>query len=506
MMPLGNRMPAMAFFVLAWLIVACPIPGQAQKNLSFVDIPASAKTASDQARVIVVFSVPNLTQLHEASRQYKVTSPDATARGLDRSAAVEADRALSRAIGTSADAVLGRLAKGKYSLKRRYNALPAVALTVDSQALASLQDDPNVVSVEPDVPAPLPEPIPAPSQAGQAGQTGTTSLDAPSAETSLIGAAVPWGLGYTGSGWYVAILDTGIRSTHTFFSGKTIVEACFSAQADCPNSQTSMYGPGAAAHYPDTYEGWDHGTHVAGIAAGRDTGSLSGVAKEAAIIAVNVFSKIFDGAYWVGSYPSDQLAGLDYVYSLRTTYSIGAVNMSLGSGSFSAACDSANSSLKQAIDQLAAVDIAVAIASGNSAYTNSISAPACISTAVSVGASNSSDLEAWFSNYNPTLLDIFAPGVSVNSSTGASDNSFEQWDGTSMATPHVAGSWVLLRQKYPATPVSQLLSTLKSAGASVALKAGDAGGGNVRRIKLGPLFASAVPVDITPSLVLLLQN
>ena len=81
---------------------------------------------------------------------------------------------------------------------------------------------------------------------------------------SLIGADDVWASGYTGSGWYVAILDTGIRSTHEMFSGKTIVEACFSNDSDCPNSSTEMFGSGAAAHYYDysSASGYDHGTHV----------------------------------------------------------------------------------------------------------------------------------------------------------------------------------------------------------------------------------------------------
>ena len=64
---------------------------------------------------------------------------------------------------------------------------------------------------------------------------------------NLVGAATAWSWGFTGSGWYVAILDTGIRSTHQFFAGKSIVEACFAKGADgvggagdCPNGQSTQ--------------------------------------------------------------------------------------------------------------------------------------------------------------------------------------------------------------------------------------------------------------------------
>ncbi|MYL84300.1 S8 family serine peptidase [Desulfovibrio aerotolerans] len=414
---------------------------------------------------------------------------------MARTQALEADAALTAGITAAGDTILGALDTAQASVQRRFQFVPAMAMRVSPQGLARLQSLPNVVSIEPDAPAPVPEPVVTAPEAGSA------LPDSPSVFAELIGASVPWGAGYTGSGWYVAILDTGIRPTHTFFSGKTIVEACFSAQANCPNSQTTMYGAGAAAHYPSSYSGWDHGTHVSGIAAGRDMTTYCGVAKQASILAINVFSKINDGTLWVGTYSSDQIAGLEYIYSLRNTYSIGAVNMSLGGGAYNAYCDSA--AIKASIDNLAAVNIAVAIASGNNYYTRYISGPACVSTAVSVGASSSSDVEGSFSNYHPALLDLFAPGVAVTSSTADSDFSFEAWNGTSMATPHVAGAWTLLRQRYPTRSVPQILGAVQAAGQAVTLKAGDLAGGSVRRIALNTLFATQVnPVAAVNSLLL----
>ena len=468
--------------ILVLFSIASPLQAaaQAQKTLAWDAIPDSAKTASGSANVIVFFTAGDLDQLQHASRSHKAVTPEEGLTPQARTQALEADAALTAGINAAGDTILGALDAAQASVQRRFQFVPAMAMRVTPQGLARLQSLPNVVSIEPDVPTPLPEPVVTTPEAGSA------SPDSPSVFTSLIGTSVPWGAGYTGDGWYVAILDTGIRSTHTFFSGKTIVEACFSYLANCPNGQTTMYGAGAAAHYPSSYAGWDHGTHVSGIAAGRDMTTYCGVAKQASILAVNVFSKINDASPWVGSYTSDQIAGLEYVYSLRNTYGIGAVNMSLGSGAYNYPCNSAT--IKASIDNLAAVNIAVAIASGNDGYTGGISSPSCVSTAVSVGASSSADVEGSFSNYHPTMLDIFAPGVAVTSSTADSDVSFEAWNGTSMATPHVVGAWTLLRQRYPTRSVTQLLGEVQAAGQAVTLKAGDLSGGSVRRIALNTLF------------------
>ncbi len=62
---------------------------------------------------------------------------------------------------------------------------------------------------------------------------------------------------------------------------------------------------------------------------------------------------------------------------------------------------------------------------------------------------------------------LFAPGVSIYSSTGDSDNSYESWDGTSMATPHVAGAWALIKQAIPGGSVTDILTALQSTGESI---------------------------------------
>lgn len=410
-----------------------------------------------EVRVIVELSVPDITKLTAASITQRTQPPGKRSPVV----AAQSDANLEAAIASTTDAVISQLHGIAYTVNRTYKTVPFVALNVSEEALTKLESLPDVVRVVENRPIPLPEPVPDISP-----ETVPLELH----ETvDLVGASDAWTMGYTGEGWYVAVLDSGIRRGHEFFAGKTIDEACFSSVSHCPNGQTSMQGIGAAVHHPNTYVGYDHGTHVVGIAAGQKSdGSLAGIAKDADIIAVQVFSKFSGSAcepyssYCVKSYPSDQLAGLEYIYTLSSTHNIAAVNMSLGGGQYASDCD--DDPRKTAIDNLRSVGIATVIASGNNGFCHDIGAPACISHAIAVGATDKSDQEASFSNWQPDMLDLFAPGQYIYSSIGSSDSSYQSWAGTSMATPHVTGAWALLKQAKPTASVSELLQALQNTG------------------------------------------
>ena len=72
-------------------------------------------------------------------------------------------------------------------------------------------------------------------------------LDAPLLPQSgpLVEADQAWAAGFDGTGWAVAILDTGVDNVHPFLSGKVLEEACFSANSSCPDGSTTQIGPGA---------------------------------------------------------------------------------------------------------------------------------------------------------------------------------------------------------------------------------------------------------------------
>jgi subtilisin len=368
--------------------------------------------------------------------------------------AVDAQQA---AIAQAQDALVGRLSSLNTSVVARFVYIPYVALEVDSTALAALYGDASVTSIQED------------------------ALEPPDLAESgpLIGETNAWASGYTGAGWTVAVLDTGVDKTHPFLAGKVVSEACYSTTdagygttTVCPDGPGQV-GAGAAAYCPLSIAGCSHGTHVAGIVAGHSYSGVTfnGVAKDANIIAIQVFSQATGTQCGSNSpcalaFVSDQIRGLERVYALRNAYNIASVNMSLGGSSYSdqSSCDAANAPRKAAIDNLRSVNIATVISSGNSGYTDSMAAPGCISSAVSVGATTKADAVASYSN-SASFLSLLAPGSSIISSVAG--GGFASWNGTSMAAPHVAGAWAILKQAAPGASVNTVLGALQSYGVPI---------------------------------------
>jgi len=324
------------------------------------------------------------------------------------------------------------LGRDGYRVIYQYDYIPALALELDEPALARLLDS------------------------GLAARVQLDEIDSVSLTESvpLINADDVWSLGYDGTGQSVAILDTGVDRSHSFLGGRVVDEACFSDTGDCPNGLTEQHTTGAAAPCAFDTDNCRHGTHVAGIAAGYGSPTFAGVAPGAGIVAVQVFSDASPGA---GSYPSDQLKGLEYVYSVRDTYNVASVNMSIGgSSTFSSACD--YDSRKLAIDNLLGAGVATVISAGNGYAPDGVSAPGCISTAVTVASSTKSNARSDFSNVGE-MVDVIAPGSSIYSSVPG--GGYASFDGTSMAAPHVAGAWALLREAYPNAGVNNILAAIK---------------------------------------------
>jgi subtilisin family serine protease len=390
-------------------------------------------------------------------------------------------RALTQrqAIGVAQDAALARLEGQGVTVHARYQHIPFLALEVDAATLDLLSRMPEVVAIQEDV---FQKPLLASSNA-------------------VIGSGVAWAKGLTGAGQVIAVLDSGVDKTHPYFSSgghnKVVSEACYSSNISsgsaydnwtslCPGGVTESTAPGAGVSCPVSLTtDCQHGTHIAGIAAGNDgVGPNFGVARDADLISIQVFSKFCysAGDCQIGSWLSDELKGLERVYALAGTYSIAAVNVSLGTASNSyydrPTCDSYNPALKAAIDNLRSLDIATIGAAGNDYGSYYVYAPACISSAISVGATDDSDQVAYFSPVGPAV-DLMAPGVSITSSVPGGGTA--TLNGTSMAAPFVAGAWAILRQQHPSASVSDLLAILRATAVPVS----GSGYSDMRRINLG---------------------
>ncbi|MCG6114916.1 MAG: S8 family serine peptidase [Mesorhizobium sp.] len=282
----------------------------------------------------------------------------------------------------------------------------------------------------------------------------------------------------------------------------------------CPGGvQTSTDIDSANDCDESTIRGCGHGTHVAGTAAGFNTNPLTGeplhgVARDARIISINVFSRFTVAACnsvfytplangCVLTFTSDQIRGLERVYALRFTYNIAAVNMSLGGGQFSSHCDT--DPRKPIIDQLRGAAIATVIAAGNDGYDLSVGAPACISSAIAVANSTKGDGLSGSSNWG-SLIDVVAPGSGINASyTQGGNNIFAQLTGTSMAAPHVAGAIAVLRSGAPGATVAQIESALQNTGTAISFN-----GTTKRRINVNSALTSlgggeAKPVMTSPT-------
>jgi subtilisin family serine protease len=361
-------------------------------------------------------------------------------------------------IQAAQNAVLQQLVGSPLSGVKRYRSTPWLALTTDTDALTVLVGMPGVLRINLD----------------------RRFYPALSTSVPLVGGdRVRRAYGTAGSGWAVAILDSGVEKNHAFLTGKVVSEACYSTTSFTTNSlcPNGMNSNAAGSGVPCTINGCDHGTHVAGIAAGKGT-TFHGVAADASIIAIQVFSDN-DGS--IEGFVSDLILGLERVYELRNAYRIAAVNLSLALPDIRFTsreeCDDNTQAIKDAVDNLRGAGIATVAAAGNEAQTvignfvPGVAPPACISSVVSVGATaepagTTPELVDPFSQA-AFFLDVLAPGIGINSSVPG--NAFAMKDGTSQAAPHVAGAFAVLKALGPGSSrgVSTILGTLTSTGVPI---------------------------------------
>jgi len=301
---------------------------------------------------------------------------------------------------TSEDSNLVQSVGGE--ITRTYQIINGLAVLLPQDEIAVIKNDPRVASVDPDV------------------EVHAFDL---SADTQIRADQV-WAKGDTGTEIPVAILDTGIDTSHPEFSGRIL---------KCHSEITKL----------DTcVDGNGHGTHTAGIAAAAGANlQAKGVAPSASLYIDQVLGPTGSGTL------SGVIAGIDWARINGAKV----ISMSLGTSPISTTqpnCDTAFPSLTSAVNNAVAAGVSVVAAAGN-AGVNGVGAPGCISSTIAVGAVNSSNKIASFSSRGGPLADhgIVAPGVNIYSSVPL--GGYTSLSGTSMATPHVAGTIALMLKSNP---------------------------------------------------------
>jgi subtilisin family serine protease len=352
-------------------------------------------------------------------------------------------------IGNLRAAILADLRPGDFEATHRWDLVPGMAGWITARGLERLLSDPDVTHVDLDTPA-----------------------AAHMAEVVPLVHEVT-GMGVTGRGVTVAVLDTGIDTDHPDFSGRIVDQACFCVSSGgncCPGGASEAKGPGSAE------DDNGHGTNVAGIIAGGGSVAPRGMAPDATLVAIKVLDRSGSGA------SSSIVSALDYVLKSRPEVKV--VNLSLGlSNLFPGTCDNAaafTTGFASAINALRARGTITFASSGNSGNASQIAVPGCIAAAVAVGAvydgeagsitlgctdsSTSADRVACFSNASPAV-DLLAPGA-PSTASGVNGGAIT-FVGTSQACPAAAGAAALLMSASSGASPDRVEQALKDTGVSV---------------------------------------
>lgn len=378
--------------------------------------------------------------------------------------------------------------------------LPYRMTVVEAEAIAArLSEDPNVEYAEPDRRA---FPLATPNDTRYSEQWDL--------QEALGGANLPtaWDTTKGTAGIVIAILDTGILSSHADLAGARIVQGydfisldsfgscasqpCIANDGDGRDSDpsdpgdwitaaenagtdptTGTFFQGCASPFPQLDSSW-HGSHVTGTAAANSDNAtgIAGINWNSEILPVRVLGKC-------GGYQSDITDAIRWAAGLSVSgvpvnaNPANVINMSLGIG---ASC-SLTPSIQSAIDAAVAAGVVVVVAAGNSSSNAANTSPASCNGVITVAANNRAGGRAFYSNVG-SVVTITAPGgeTSVASNgilstvnkglqgpqASPSGDDYVFYQGTSMAAPHVTGVASLMLSANPGLNSTQVRQKLQA--------------------------------------------
>lgn len=355
----------------------------------------------------------------------------------------------------------------------------AAALNARSDLILRAEADPIVhaLAVHPNDPLYQSGELWGLNNTGQDDGTADADIDAPEA----------WALRTQATNIIVAIVDTGIRYTHEDLAANMWIN-----QDETPGNRIDddgngvvddVYGINALADSGDPMDDNNHGSHCAGTVGGVGNNStgVCGVAWGVQLMACKFLGSTGSGA------TSDSIEAIDYAVAEGARI----LNNSWGGFTYSEA-------LLDAIKAARDAGVIFVAAAGNSGTDND-SIPFyptsyLVENIVSVAATDRNDELADFSNRGFGSVSIAGPGVDIISTTCPSNNAYNVFSGTSMATPHVSGALALVLAAFPGEPYTATINRLLNGGDALASLEGEVltgrrlnlygaitGGGNAQR-------------------------
>jgi subtilisin family serine protease len=281
---------------------------------------------------------------------------------------------------------------------------------------------------------------------GQLGGVSDADIDAPEA----------WDVQSTAPNIIVAVIDTGVRYTHEDLAANMWVNPGETPgngiDDDGDGFVDDVHGINTINNSGDPNDDHGHGTHVSGTlgAVGNNSVGVVGIAWNVQLMACKFLDPSGNG------FISDAIRCIDYARSKGAKV----INTSWGSATFN------STALHDAIESARQAGIILVAAAGNAADNDDVNPlyPASydLDNIISVAATTRTDDLAFFSNYGATSVDLGAPGAAIFSCWNGSDSDYRYFDGTSMATPHVAGACALLMAHYPGENYQQIISRILS--------------------------------------------